>query len=70
MLFDGAAAPLVYVSERQIAVMAPYGIAGKSTTQVQVWCIVALLPPHFRRPLLNRPPASSLRTLPGKAKPP
>ena len=36
VLFDGTAAPLVYVSESQIAVMAPYGIAGKSTTQVQV----------------------------------
>jgi uncharacterized protein (TIGR03437 family) len=36
VLFDGTAAPLVYVSDRQIAVMAPYGIAGKTTTQVQV----------------------------------
>ena len=36
VLFDGTPAPLIYVSAKQISAMAPYGLAGKSTTQVQV----------------------------------
>jgi len=36
VLFGGTAAPLIYVSEGQIAAMVPYGLVGKSTTQVQV----------------------------------
>src|ERR1035437_1724786 len=36
VLFDGNPAPLIYVSAKQISAMAPYGLAGKSTTQVQV----------------------------------
>lgn len=35
-LFNGIAAPLVYASSAQIAAMVPYGIAGASTTAVQV----------------------------------
>jgi uncharacterized protein (TIGR03437 family) len=36
VLFDGNPAPLIYVSARQISAMVPYGIAGKSSTQIQV----------------------------------
>lgn len=36
VLFDGAAAPLIYVSASQISAMVPYGLGGKSTTQIQV----------------------------------
>ena len=36
VLFNGTAAPLIYVSAKQISAMVPYGLAGKSTTQVQV----------------------------------
>jgi len=36
VLFDGTAAPLVYVSATQVSAMVPYGLAGKTTTQVQV----------------------------------
>jgi uncharacterized protein (TIGR03437 family) len=36
VLFDGVAAPLVYAHDRQVSGIAPYGIAGKTTTQVQV----------------------------------
>lgn len=36
VLFDGTATPLIYVSDKQVAAMVPYGLAGKSTTLVQV----------------------------------
>ena len=36
VLFDGNPAPLIYVSAQQISAMVPYGLAGKSTTQIQV----------------------------------
>jgi uncharacterized protein (TIGR03437 family) len=36
VLFDGTAAPLIYVSKTQIAVVAPYEIAGRQDTTVQV----------------------------------
>jgi uncharacterized protein (TIGR03437 family) len=36
VLFDGTAAPLIYVSATQIAAMAPFGLSGHSATQVQV----------------------------------
>jgi uncharacterized protein (TIGR03437 family) len=36
VLFDGIAAPLVYVSAGQTSAIVPYGIAGQSTTQVVV----------------------------------
>jgi uncharacterized protein (TIGR03437 family) len=36
VLFDGTAAPLIYVSSTQISAMVPYGLVGKSTTQLQV----------------------------------
>ena len=36
VLFDGVAAPIVYVSEGQISVIAPYEIAGKAQTEVRV----------------------------------
>jgi uncharacterized protein (TIGR03437 family) len=35
VLFEGIPAPLVYVSEAQIAAMVPYAIGGKGITQVQ-----------------------------------
>jgi uncharacterized protein (TIGR03437 family) len=35
VLFDGALAPLIYVSATQVAAMVPYAIGGKATTQVQ-----------------------------------
>ncbi len=36
VLFDGVAAPIIAVTNGQVNVMVPYGIAGRSTTQVQV----------------------------------
>jgi uncharacterized protein (TIGR03437 family) len=36
VLFDGIPAPLIYVSAQQISAMVPYGLAGNSTTQIQV----------------------------------
>ncbi len=36
VLFDGQAAPLIYVSANQASAIVPYSVAGKSTTQVQV----------------------------------
>src|ERR1017187_9529023 len=36
VLFDGNPAPLIYVSANQIAAMVPYGVTGKSSTQIQV----------------------------------
>ena len=36
VLFDGRAAPLVYVSSGQIAAIVPYAVAGRTFTQVQV----------------------------------
>src|ERR1700683_1373519 len=36
VLFDGTPAPLIYVSAKQISAMVPYGVAGKSSTQIQV----------------------------------
>jgi uncharacterized protein (TIGR03437 family) len=36
VLFDGNAAPLIYVSATQISAMVPYGVAGESSTQIQV----------------------------------
>jgi len=36
VLFDGVAAPLVYTVKGQVSAVAPYGIAGKTTTAIQV----------------------------------
>jgi uncharacterized protein (TIGR03437 family) len=36
VLFDGVPAPIIYASSTQVNAIAPYGIAGKATTQVQV----------------------------------
>jgi uncharacterized protein (TIGR03437 family) len=36
VLFDGNPAPLIYVSAKQISAMVPYGVVGKSSTQIQV----------------------------------
>src|ERR1039457_6587877 len=36
VLFDGNPAPLIYVSAKQISAMVPYGLAGKTSTQIQV----------------------------------
>jgi uncharacterized protein (TIGR03437 family) len=36
VLFDGNPSPIVYTSQNQIAVIVPYAVAGKQTTQVQV----------------------------------
>jgi trimeric autotransporter adhesin len=36
VLFDGAAAPLIYAWTSQVSAVVPYGVAGKSSTQVQV----------------------------------
>lgn len=35
ILFDGIAAPLIYVSAGQVAAIVPYAVAGRSATQVQ-----------------------------------
>ncbi len=36
VLFDGVAAPMIYVKGDQLSVVAPYALAGKSSTQIQV----------------------------------
>jgi uncharacterized protein (TIGR03437 family) len=36
VLFDGQAAPLLYVSARQISAVVPYGVADKTSTQMEV----------------------------------
>lgn len=36
VLFDGVAAPLMYVQDAQINVLAPYSLAGKTTVAIQV----------------------------------
>ena len=36
VLFDGVAAPLIYVSANQINAIVPYSVAGQASTQVQV----------------------------------
>ncbi len=36
VLFDGMPAPLIYTSANQLVAMVPYGVAGKSASQVQV----------------------------------
>jgi len=36
VLFDGVAAPLVYTRSDQVSAIVPYGVAGKSKTEVQV----------------------------------
>src|ERR1035437_2047690 len=36
VLFDGNPAPLIYVSAKQVSAMVPYGVTGKSSTQIQV----------------------------------
>jgi len=36
VLFDGNPAPLIYVSATQISAMVPYGVAGESSTLIQV----------------------------------
>jgi uncharacterized protein (TIGR03437 family) len=36
VLFDGTAAPLIYVSGTQVAAIVPYAVAGKSSTNLQV----------------------------------
>ncbi|MEO8131595.1 MAG: IPT/TIG domain-containing protein, partial [Bryobacteraceae bacterium] len=35
ILFDGVAAPLLYVSQNQLSAMVPYAIAGRQSSQVQ-----------------------------------
>jgi uncharacterized protein (TIGR03437 family) len=36
VLFDGIAAPLIYVSADQVSAMVPYGVTGRTSTQVAV----------------------------------
>jgi uncharacterized protein (TIGR03437 family) len=36
VLFDGVAAPMIYTQAAQVSVVVPYGVAGQSSTQVQV----------------------------------
>ena len=36
VLFDGIPAPLIFVQQQQIAAIVPYGIVGKTTTQLKV----------------------------------
>jgi len=36
VLFDGAAAPMIYAWDKQVSAVVPYRIAGKANTQVQV----------------------------------
>ena len=36
VLFDGQAAPLIYVSATQVSAIVPYALAGKATTRLQI----------------------------------
>ncbi|HUO37423.1 MAG TPA: BACON domain-containing carbohydrate-binding protein, partial [Mycobacterium sp.] len=36
VLFDGVPAPIIYTRNNQVSAVAPYGVAGKTNTQVQV----------------------------------
>jgi uncharacterized protein (TIGR03437 family) len=36
VMFDGVAAPMIYALNGQVSAVVPYGVAGKTTTQVQV----------------------------------
>ena len=36
VMFDGVAAPMIYTLSGQVSAVVPYGVAGKTTTQVQV----------------------------------
>jgi uncharacterized protein (TIGR03437 family) len=36
VLFDGVAAPMIYTFQSQVSAVVPYGLAGKSTTEVQL----------------------------------
>ncbi|HEY1497382.1 MAG TPA: IPT/TIG domain-containing protein, partial [Candidatus Solibacter sp.] len=36
VLFDGVAAPMIYTAAGQVSAVVPYGVAGKSSTKVQV----------------------------------
>jgi trimeric autotransporter adhesin len=36
VLFDGVAAPMLFTSQGQVSAMAPYGLAGKNSTNLQV----------------------------------
>jgi uncharacterized protein (TIGR03437 family) len=36
VLFDGVAAPIIFTYQNQVSAVAPYGLAGKSSTQVQL----------------------------------
>ena len=36
VLFDGVAAPMIYTLDGQVSAVVPYGVAGKTSTQVQV----------------------------------
>lgn len=38
VLFDGQAAPLIYLSANQVSAVVPYALAGKATTQLQIEC--------------------------------
>ena len=52
------AAPLIYVSATQISAMVPYGLAGKSSTQIQV-TYQGIASDSFQKPWLRRHRASS-----------
>ena len=36
VLFDGTPAPMIYASDKQTSVMVPYGVAGRTSTNIQV----------------------------------
>lgn len=56
VLFDGVAAPLVYVSATQLSAIVPYGVAGKTTTSLQV---------EYRGVRTNSVPLRVTETAPG-----
>ncbi len=73
VLFNGVAAPLVYVSATQVAAVAPYDLDGKSTAAVQVVFngvvsnivtvpVVASAPGIFTANASGKGPAAVLRT--------
>jgi uncharacterized protein (TIGR03437 family) len=56
ILFDGVAAPIYYVQASKVTVIAPYGLAGKTSTSVQI---------EYQEKLTNKVTIPVLATVPG-----
>jgi uncharacterized protein (TIGR03437 family) len=58
VLFDGVAAPMIYTLNTQVSAVVPYGVAGKTSTQVQV---------RYQDPASSTPAVSNTMTVPVQA---